>query len=213
VRSYGQYCAVARTLDVLGDRWSLLIVRELLLRGSCRYTDLRNGLPGIATNLLADRLRELEEGGVVQRVDAPPPVATTLYELTPWGSELGPVLHALGTWGGRLMARAQGDDEFRSLWLAFPISRLTDGRPDEPPLTIQLRTGDEPLVVSVDGSVRAEAGTAEHPDAVLEGPPDLIVGLLLGRLTVADAKQHGLHVEGDLAAVRRLEPPAPVGHG
>jgi DNA-binding HxlR family transcriptional regulator len=210
VRSYGQYCAVARTLDVVGDRWSLLIVRELLLRGSCRYTDLRNGLPGIATNLLADRLRELEEAGVVQRVDAPPPVATTLYELTPWGSELGPVMHALGTWGGRLMARAQGDDEFRSHWLALPISRLTDGAPDEAPLTLQVRTGDEPLVVTVDGSVRARPGTADHPVLVLEGPPDLIVGLLLGRLTVADATERGLRVEGDPAVLRRLEPaPAP----
>ena len=77
MRSYGQYCSVAKALDVIGDRWTLLIVRELLLRGACRYTDLKNGLPGIATNLLADRLRELEAAGIVVREQAAPPVATT----------------------------------------------------------------------------------------------------------------------------------------
>src|ERR687885_1607076 len=84
-RGYGQYCAVAKALDLVGDRWTLLIVRELLLRGPCRYTDLRHGLPGIATNLLADRLRELERAGIISREDAPPPVATALFRLTPRG--------------------------------------------------------------------------------------------------------------------------------
>jgi len=83
MRSYRQYCSLARTLDVLGDRWTLLIVRELAIR-PCRYTDLRDGLPGIATNLLADRLRELQAAGVVTAEAAPPPVATTLYTLTDW---------------------------------------------------------------------------------------------------------------------------------
>src|SRR5271169_1729747 len=118
MRSYGQYCAVAKALDVIGDRWTLLIVRELFLRGPCRYTDLRNGLPGVATNLLADRLRELELAGVVSREEAPPPVATTLFELTPRGRELSPVLDALGSWGISLMGReASGEDAFRSLWM------------------------------------------------------------------------------------------------
>jgi len=92
VRSYKQYCALAKALDVIGDRWTLLIVRELLIRGFCRYTDLRNGLPGIATNLLADRLRELEQAGIVCREDAPPPIATTLFHLTGRGKELEPIL-------------------------------------------------------------------------------------------------------------------------
>src|SRR6185295_293446 len=85
MRSYKQYCALAKALDVVGDRWTLLIVRELLIRGRCRYTDLRNGLPGIATNLLADRLREMEQSGLVSREEAPPPIATTLFQLTPRG--------------------------------------------------------------------------------------------------------------------------------
>ena len=76
MRSYGQYCSIAKALDVVGDRWTLLIVRELLIRGACRYTDLKDGLPGIATNLLADRLRELESAGLIRREEAPPPVAT-----------------------------------------------------------------------------------------------------------------------------------------
>ena len=96
MKSYGQYCGLAKALDVVGDRWSLLIVRELMLRDACRYTDLRDGLPGIATNLLADRLRDLEQAGVVEREDAPPPVATTLFRLTDRGRELRTAVHALG---------------------------------------------------------------------------------------------------------------------
>lgn len=207
MRSYGQYCAVARALDVVGDRWTMLIVRELLLRGSCRYTDLHYGLPGIATNLLADRLRDLEEAGIVERVDAPPPVATTLYELTPRGLDLAPVLHALGVWGGELMARPRGDDEFRSHWLAFPISRLTDNAPDGLPITIQVRVGDQPLIVeTVDGGVHARPGIAEKPDAVLVGPPDITIGVLRGQLDLATAKKLGLRIEGSMAAIRRLQP-------
>lgn len=116
MRSYRQYCSLARTLDVLGDRWTLLIVRELAIR-PCRYTDLRDGLPGIATNLLADRLRELQAAGVVTAEAAPPPVATTLYTLTDWGAELRPILLAMGRWGAAgLMTSGQGEDQFRSRW-------------------------------------------------------------------------------------------------
>jgi DNA-binding HxlR family transcriptional regulator len=96
MRTYGQYCSLAKALDLLGDRWTLLIVRELLLRGPCRYTDLRDGLPGIATNLLADRLRELQEAGVLAREEAPPPIATTLFSLTPRGEQLKDTLTSSG---------------------------------------------------------------------------------------------------------------------
>jgi DNA-binding HxlR family transcriptional regulator len=210
VRSYGQYCAVARALDAVGDRWAMLIVRELLLRGSCRYTDLRNGLPGIATNLLADRLHDLEDAGVVHRVDAPPPIASTLYELTPRGSELAPVLHALGTWGAELMVAPQGADAFLSHWLAFPISRLTDNAPGDPPITIEVRTGDQPMIVeTVDGNVRARPGSAEHPDAVLAGAPDIVIAVLRGSLTIAEAQRRGLHVDGNPAVIHRLQPVSP----
>src|ERR1700730_780738 len=109
MRTYGQYCSLAKALDLLGDRWTLLLVRELSLRGPSRYTDLRAGLPGVATNLLADRLRELEAAGVVAREEAAPPVATTLFRLTPRGEELKGALHELGRWGIPLMAEGPAE--------------------------------------------------------------------------------------------------------
>lgn len=100
MRSYDEYCAIAKSLDVIGDRWTLLIVRELALQGRCRYTDLRNGLPGIATNLLADRLRELEQVGLIERRELPPPVARTVYSLSAAGwRKVPPVIQAIATFG------------------------------------------------------------------------------------------------------------------
>src|SRR5947209_8274672 len=137
MRSYGQYCGVAKALDVVGDRWSLLIVRELMLRDRCRYTDLREGLPGIATNLLADRLRQLEDAGIVAREEAPPPIATTLFRLTERGGELRSAIHALGHWGGPLLEEDFGDDAFRSHWLALPFEiHLGDRVSGAAPITI-----------------------------------------------------------------------------
>src|ERR1043165_4133951 len=100
MRSYGQYCSVAKALDVIGDRWSLLIIRELLLQGPCRYTALRNGLPGIAANPLAERLRELEPAGLIRREEAAPPVATTLFHLTEAGAGARPARGGPGGGGG-----------------------------------------------------------------------------------------------------------------
>src|ERR1700746_2366554 len=141
MRSYDEYCSLAKSLDVVGDRWTLLIVRELLLRGACRYTDLKNGLPGIATNLLADRIRELEAAGLVRREEAPPPVATTLVHLTEAGAELEPVLRTLGWWGIRFMRQPADADEFRGHWFTYPVEFfLRDHAPDDPPASIELRT-------------------------------------------------------------------------
>ena len=105
MRTYRQYCSIAKALDVVGDRWTLLIIRELLVRGPARYTDIREGVPGIATNLLADRLRELIREGLVSRRDAPQPVAATVFELTERRRELEPVLLALGRWGAWIHLR------------------------------------------------------------------------------------------------------------
>ena len=211
MRSYRQYCAVAKALDVIGDRWNLLIVRELLLRGACRYTDLLHGLPGIATNLLADRLRELEQAGIVYREDAPPPIATTLFRLTPRGEALNAAMLELGRWGAPLLAEPADNDAYRGHWLASLY--LSDQAPDEPPVTIELRTGEEAVTVeTVDGSVRTRLGPAETPDLILTGPPQLVVGVLTGRLTLADAQAAGLDYDGDLAALRRMRPEAAVTH-
>ena len=208
MRSYGQYCSVAKALDVVGDRWTLLIVRELLLQGPCRYTDLKNGLPGIATNLLSDRLRELETAGLVRREEAAPPVATTLFYLTDAGAELEPVLDALGGWGIRYMAQPDDGDEFRSHWFAFPVSLfLHDSDPDGPATSIELRTAGRPAVIEVSGgSVRTRLGTVPSPDLVLEGAPRLILGLLSAHLTPAQAQDLGLTITGDPAVLRRIRP-------
>ncbi|HUZ52837.1 MAG TPA: helix-turn-helix domain-containing protein [Streptosporangiaceae bacterium] len=210
MRSYGQYCSVAKALDVIGDRWTLLIVRELLLRGACRYTDLKNGLPGIATNLLADRIRELEAAGLVRREEAPPPVATTLVHLTETGAELEPVVKALGWWGLRYMSAPADADEFRSQWLAYPAGVfLRDRDPGAQPATIELRTGADPSVVEVSGGeVHFRIGSVPAPDLVLAGRPQLIAALFTGQLTAAEAAAAGLDISGDTGVLDRILPGA-----
>ena len=208
MRSYGQYCSVAKALDVVGDRWTLLVIRELLIQGPCRYTDLKNGLPGVASNLLSERLRDLEQAGLVRREQAAPPVATTLFHLTAAGAELEPVLAALGGWGIRYMAQPAGGDEFRSHWFAYPVSLfLHDRDPGGPPLTIELRSTDRPAVIEVSGgAVSTRPGSAAAPDLVLSGPAPLILGLLSAHLTLADAQDRGLSVSGDTGVLARLQP-------
>jgi DNA-binding HxlR family transcriptional regulator len=206
MKSYDQYCAVAKSLDVVGDRWTLLIVRELALRGGCRYTDLRKGLPGIATNLLAERLRELEQAGVVAREDAPPPIATTLFHLTPRGEELRPVIDALFRWGLPLMAEQKPGDAVQSHWLAGALDEtLADRRPDEGRVELELRTGDQPITVSAaEGTVRARLGAAENPSLVLSGEPRPIMGLVLGETSLSDAQAAGVTCSGDMRALDRV---------
>ena len=206
MRSYGEYCALALALDVLGERWTLLIVRELLIRGACRYTDLQNGLPGVATNLLAERLREMEKAGIVRREDAPPPVATTLFRLTERGEQLRPIIHAIASWGGPLAARPIGDEEFRSHWLKLPLEmHLTDRTPGKPPVVIEVRTGDEPMLVeTADGSVRARPGRAEQPDAIITGTGSQVLGLMTGKLDLGEARRRGLQFEGSEEALFRV---------
>jgi DNA-binding HxlR family transcriptional regulator len=208
MRTYGQYCSVAKALDVVGDRWTLLIIRELLLQGPCRYTDLKSGLPGIASNLLADRLRELERAGLIRREEAPPPVATALFHLTDAGHELEPVLDALGAWGVRYMAQPNEGDEFRSHWFAFPASFfLHDRDPAGPPITIELRTADRPAVIEVSGgSVTTRPGPAADPDLVLEGTAPLILATLAAKLPIEEAAARGLKISGDPTVLERILP-------
>jgi DNA-binding HxlR family transcriptional regulator len=208
MRSYREYCSIAKALDVVGDRWTFLIIRELLIRGACRYTDLKEGLPGIATNLLSDRIRELEAAGLVWREDAPPPVATTLYRLTAAGTELEPVLDAIGRWGIRYMMEPSEGEEFRGHWFAFPVSLfLGDNDPDGPPVSIELRTDSDPVVVEVSGgSARVRTGAAAAPDLVLRGEPRLILALFSGYLTVGDVADLGLEITGDASVLDRVLP-------
>jgi DNA-binding HxlR family transcriptional regulator len=211
MRSYGEYCSIAKALDVVGDRWTLLIVRELVIRGGCRYTDLRDGLPRIASNLLAERIRELESAGLIRREDAPPPIAATLFHLTEAGKELLPVLDAVGRWGVRYMVEPADGDEFRGHWFAFPARFfLHDRDPDGPPVSIELLAANSPVVIDISGGViRTVLGTAGEPDLALAGEPRLILGLFAGALTAAQAVELGLKVSGDPGVLDRvLSPPA-----
>jgi DNA-binding HxlR family transcriptional regulator len=208
MRSYGQYCSIAKALDVVGDRWTLLIIRELLIRGACRYTDLRNGLPGIATNLLSDRIRELESAGLIRREDAPAPIATTLFHLTEAGAELLPVLDSIGRWGVRYMIEPADSDEFRGHWFTFPVSFFVHDRdPGGPPVSIELRTASDPAVIEISGgSAHTRLGTAAAPDLILQGEPQLILALLAGQLTAAEAADRGLQINGDTGVLHRVLP-------
>jgi hypothetical protein len=163
-------------------------------------------LPGIATNLLADRLRELEENGVIMREAAPPPFATTVYRLTPRGEALRPVLEALGRWGRPLLQETPTDAVFRGHWLALPLEHhLRDRAPDQPPVTIAVHAADQPVsIVTVDGGVRVRVGTVAHPDATLGGPSSVIIGFLMGDLELETALDRGLELDGEVDAVLRI---------
>jgi len=208
MKTYGQHCPVAKALDLVGDRWTLLIVRELLIQGPCRYTDLKNGIPGIATNLLSDRLSDLESSGLVRREAAPPPIATTLYVLTKAGAELEPTIVALGRFGTRYLDEPGENDTGRPHWFPFAASlHLRDGNPDHLPGTLQLLTKAGPAVIEINGpNVTTRIGTVPSPTLTLEGEPDTILRLLLGQATLAQSQERGLRVDGDTAILQRIPP-------
>jgi DNA-binding HxlR family transcriptional regulator len=208
MRSYQQYCGLAKALDVVGDRWTLLIVRELLLQDECRFTDLQHGLPGIATNLLTDRLRDLEEAGLVARSKTRERGEPTVYSLTDRGKDLRPVIAALGKWAAPLLAHAAPHDKFRSHWMMLPGRlHLRDNTPRKPPATLEVRAGEEPITISArSGAVHIQLGSSENPDAVLSGKPDIVLALLIGRLELSQARARGVHYTGKPAVLDRLRP-------
>jgi DNA-binding HxlR family transcriptional regulator len=199
MRSYDQYCALAKALDVVGDRWTLLIVRELLVRPS-RYSELQDGLTGIATNLLAERLRQLEGAGVIGRD------AESRYELTDRGRKLGAAVQELVRWGAPLMLAGQGTDSFRARWLELPLKLMFGGiDPRRPDIQIEVRTAHEMLTLtSAAGAVEVRTGPALSPDVVVTGRPELIVGLMSGALDKDVAIGQGVSILGDFADVERL---------
>jgi DNA-binding HxlR family transcriptional regulator len=208
VRSYSQSCPIAKTLDIVGDRWNLLIVRELLIYGRCRYTDLRAGLPGIATNLLADRLRQLEQAGVIVREDPSPPVSTAVFALTERGAALEPVLRELALWGAPLMIDL-AEGEFRDHWLPLIAGTyLADHEPQRPAIEIQLNPQTEPAILATRGAaVEVRAGVSEQPVLTIAGPATAVAGVLTGQLTLDRAREAGLTCTGDLAALARIRGP------
>jgi DNA-binding HxlR family transcriptional regulator len=207
MRQYGQFCPLAKALDVVGDRWTLLIVRELSVR-PCRYTDLRDGLPGIATNLLADRLKSLEAAGIITAEPAPPPVATTLYRLTERGEALLPALHELVTWGAPLLADADETDEVRSRWFVQAARAMfadVDVN-DAAPLEVALDIDDEPITLSLEhGQLHAELGTAPHPDVRIACDGPTAAAILRGQLHLdAATRQDRAQINGTRTARARL---------
>jgi DNA-binding HxlR family transcriptional regulator len=189
-RSYGDGCGIALGLDLIGERWALLVVRELLL-GPLRFTDLRAGLPAASPNVLSQRLRELERAGVVRRRRLAPPAASQVYELTPSGAALGPVLTALGTWA--LRSGASSADGTLSAVSAM-LTVQTYYRTGPPTGEIEVRLGERVYSV-VDGRVTSGPGRA--PAAVVTTDPATLVGVL-GRRVVRPSA--ALRVEGDLSA-------------
>ncbi len=206
MKTYGQFCATARALDLVGDRWVLLIVRELLSQGPSRFTDLRAGLPGIATNLLATRLKEMEENGIVEHVDAPPPVATGLYQLTARGAALRPVIQALADWGLPTMPVIREGEAERGNWLGLVAqTHLRDAHPERGPLTIAIDTPEAPVhLIAHDGAFEIRRGRPVTADVRLSGEARMIGGYLSGLLSLDQARRNGLHADGDDAALSRL---------
>src|ERR687888_106115 len=200
-RTYDQFCGVARALDLVGERWALLLVRDLLL-GPKRFTDLRRGLPGIGTNVLAARLQELERAGVVQRRTLPPPAASAVYELTEYGRAVEGPLLAFGRWGARSMGARQPEQALRSEWLGVALKAFF--RPEaaaDLKVAIELRFDDGTLLAHVDhGSLVVEAGSPNGVDLVLTTEVETLIAYLAG----ADVPPAALAPQGDTALLERL---------
>jgi DNA-binding HxlR family transcriptional regulator len=204
MKRYEQVCAIARALDVVGERWSLLIVRELSL-GPRRYRDLATGLPGIPSNVLAARLKDLQAAGVLTRRTLPAPADVAVYELTGAGRALQPALHELLHWGLRYAPEPAQDDVAQPGWGLLGAA----GRPAALPAgqTCELRVGPEVFYLGSDaGQLTVRRGPAPDGDAVVTMPADTLYSLLTGHATVTDAVRDAT-VDGDATIARRaLEP-------
>jgi DNA-binding HxlR family transcriptional regulator len=205
-RTYGDACGVARALDRVGERWALMIVRELLL-GPKRFTDLRTALPKVSADVLTQRLRELTELDIVAKRTLPPPAASVVYELTPRGRELEPVIHALGSWGARIPITA---DDRQMSFDAHILSFRTLYRPELAGdfwTVIELRLDGRPFCaeVSHDGRFTIEPGTAPGAHAVISGVPGMVLAVAHGRLSLDEAVRTGdIAVTGNLDEATRF---------
>ncbi len=202
MRTYDDGCAAAHALDLIGERWALLVVRELLL-GPKRFTDLRAGIPKASPNVLAQRLRELEGAGVVRRRKLPPPAASRVYELTDWGEELEPVIVRLGRWGARSPSKPR-DAELGvdSLILSFRTMfdlRAADGLR----ASYELRLGEDRFRAEVVGDqFEIVRGNADQPDAVIETDAGTLATLVYDDRRLEEALRSGdVKIQGDESAV------------
>ena len=202
-RTYGDSCGIARALDLVGERWALLVVRELLL-GPKRFTDLRAGLPSLSPDILTQRLRELEEGGVVARRKLDPPAGSWVYELTERGRELEPVVIALGRWGSVVPMppgdmRIGVDSTVLALKTLFDPAAAAAG-------TYELRLDGQRFEARIaGGELELSRGAAAEPDAVIETDPVTLTRLIWGGGSLAAAQRSGAAaVEGDKRALERF---------
>ena len=205
-RSYGQFCGIARALDLVGERWALLVVRELVL-GPKRFTDLQSELPGIGTNVLSARLRELEQSGVIRRRALLPPAASTVYELTEYGRELEEILLELGRWGLKSMGARRPEQTLRSGWIGLALRAFA--RPDVAKgirETYEFRLDDAVFHARTGaGNVLVAGGPAESPDLVVETGNESLLALLAGLLDPSDAVSSGqIRLTGDERLLSRL---------
>jgi DNA-binding HxlR family transcriptional regulator len=204
-RSYDDACGAAHALDLVGERWALLVIRELML-GPKRFSDLRRDLPGISANVLTQRLEGLEETGVLVRRRLPPPVSAQVYELTPWGYEAEPILQVMGRWA----ARSPSHDPslpLSAVSLLLSFRTMCDpARAKGVTMRIGVRIGGESYVVRVaGGAVEAERGEAEGADFILTGAAPAIAGAVYGGVPLEALEAQGaLKVEGDRAAAERF---------
>ncbi|MFF7439620.1 winged helix-turn-helix transcriptional regulator [Streptomyces sp. NPDC008122] len=188
-RSYDQHCAAARALDLVGDRWTLLVVRELLA-GPRRYTDLHADLPGVSTDMLAGRLKDMEGAELVTRRRLPPPASAYVYELTPRGRELLPVLRTLAAWGAPELGEPRPTDAVRAHWYAVPLlgvlAELGAGV-----VQVTLDEGEFHVRIGADGSVSHGDGGVDAPDARLRTDSSTCRALAAGELTLDEAVASG----------------------
>jgi DNA-binding HxlR family transcriptional regulator len=206
MRSYQQYCALARSLDVVGDRWTLLIVRELLSLGPSRYSDLLRGLPGIATNLLADRLRAMEEAGLVTRTELSRPAPAMVIALTDRGTALSGLIREHLKWGAGLMSPPTPTETFQAHWLLLPLRALCrDNQPDQPRQLVRVGTASDGVDVAAEaGVITVTAADPEaSPDATITGDPGALVALFAGQYPINQLRQ-SLTIDGDPSAVTRV---------
>src|SRR4051794_8756650 len=205
MRTYGDACRTAHALDLVGERWALLVVRELLF-GPKRFTDLRAGLPNASPDVLTQRLRELASAGVVRRRKLAPPAGSWVYELTEWGQELEPVVIALGLWGSRSPSPpADGGISADSVVLALK-AHFDPGAAAGVSATYQLHLGESRFRVDVaDGRLELARGEAQDPDAVVEAEPGALTAVLFEGRPLAEALSAGdVKLEGDAAVAELL---------
>jgi DNA-binding HxlR family transcriptional regulator len=198
-RSYDQYCSAARALDAVGDRWTLLIVRELL-GGPRRYTDLHADLPGVSTDVLASRLKDMERDGLAGRRRLPPPGAAYVYELTARGRDLLPVLQALGEWGAPALGEPRPTDAVRAHWFALPLLRQLDAaRAGEGLVEVCLDEGLFHVWLGAgEGPLYGDGPAPREPDARLAPDARACEAMNRGALTLLDAlRERSVDVTGD----------------